>query len=63
MCSQRSCHARVAAATSASAPGSRSAAAPVDLTAGDSVRHDAAQPHLYQGLAARNRALLLMIYP
>jgi hypothetical protein len=31
--------------------------------AGDSVRHDAAQPHLYQGLATRNRALLLMIYP
>jgi mannose-6-phosphate isomerase-like protein (cupin superfamily) len=39
------------------------AAGPVDLAAGDSVRHDAGQPHLYQGLAARNRALLLMIYP
>jgi transcriptional regulator with XRE-family HTH domain len=39
------------------------AAGPVDLTAGDSVRHDAGQPHLYQGLAGRNRALLLMIYP
>jgi hypothetical protein len=35
----------------------------VDLAVGDSVRHDAAQPHLYPGLAARNRALLLMIYP
>ena len=42
---------------------SRPAAGPVDLAAGDSVRHDAGQPHLYQGLAARNRALLLMIYP
>ena len=39
------------------------AAGPVDLSAGDSVRHDAGQPHLYQGLAAHNRALLLMIYP
>ena len=39
------------------------AAGPVDLAEGDSARHDAGQPHLYQGLAARNRALLLMIYP
>jgi transcriptional regulator with XRE-family HTH domain len=35
---------------------------PVDLTAGDSVHHDAAVPHVYQGLQAENRALLLMIY-
>jgi hypothetical protein len=35
---------------------------PVDLTAGDSVHHDAALPHVYQGLQAGNRALLLMIY-
>ena len=36
---------------------------PVDLAPGDSVRHDAALPHVYQGLQAENRALLLMIYP
>ncbi len=35
---------------------------PVDLAAGDSVHHDAALPHLYQGLRPENRALLLMIY-
>jgi hypothetical protein len=35
---------------------------PVDLAAGDSVHHDAALPHLYQGLHHENRALLLMIY-
>ena len=35
---------------------------PVDLAAGDSVHHDAALPHLYQGLHEENRALLLMIY-
>ena len=38
------------------------AAGPVDLAAGDSVHHDAALPHVYQGLQAENRALLLMIY-
>ncbi len=35
---------------------------PVDLAPGDSVHHDAALPHLYQGLQPENRALLLMIY-
>jgi transcriptional regulator with XRE-family HTH domain len=35
---------------------------PVDLAPGDSVRHDAAVPHLYEGLHDGNRALLLMIY-
>lgn len=39
------------------------AAAPADLAAGDSIHHDAAEPHVYEGLAAENRALLLMIYP
>lgn len=39
------------------------AADPVDLAAGDSVHHDAALPHVYQGLQPGNRALLLMIYP
>ncbi len=32
------------------------------LTPGDSIYHDAAQPHIYQGLDPQNRALLLMIY-
>ncbi|WP_206685890.1 helix-turn-helix domain-containing protein [Kribbella qitaiheensis] len=36
--------------------------APVDLAAGDSVHHQAAQPHVYEGLADDNQALLLMIY-
>ena len=36
---------------------------PANLVAGDSIHHDAAQPHIYQGLQADNRALLLMIYP
>jgi transcriptional regulator with XRE-family HTH domain len=36
---------------------------PADLAAGDSVHHDAAQPHIYQGLESDNRALLLMLYP
>jgi transcriptional regulator with XRE-family HTH domain len=34
----------------------------VDLAPGDSIRHDAAHPHVYQGLTDDNRALLLMIY-
>jgi hypothetical protein len=38
------------------------AAAPADLAMGDSIHHDAAEPHVYEGLAAENRALLLMIY-
>jgi len=33
-----------------------------DLAPGDSIRHDAAVPHVYQGLAPGSRALLLMIY-
>ena len=36
---------------------------PADLAAGDSIHHDAAQPHIYQGLEPDNHALLLMIYP
>ncbi|WP_344220609.1 XRE family transcriptional regulator [Kribbella sancticallisti] len=36
--------------------------APVDLGAGDSIHHQAAQPHLYEGLDGDNQALLLMIY-
>jgi transcriptional regulator with XRE-family HTH domain len=36
--------------------------APAGLAAGDSVWHDAAEPHVYQGIGERNRALLLMIY-
>jgi transcriptional regulator with XRE-family HTH domain len=39
------------------------AAHPADLAAGDSIHHDAAQPHIYQGLEPDSRALLLMIYP
>jgi transcriptional regulator with XRE-family HTH domain len=39
------------------------AARPADLAAGDSIHHDAAQPHVYQGLEAENSALLLMLYP
>ena len=35
---------------------------PADLAPGDSVHHDAAVPHVYQGLHPENRALLLMIY-
>jgi transcriptional regulator with XRE-family HTH domain len=35
---------------------------PADLTAGDSIHHDAAQPHLYEGLEPENHALLLMSY-
>jgi transcriptional regulator with XRE-family HTH domain len=37
--------------------------APVDLAEGDSVHFGAASPHLYQGLAARNTAVLLMLHP
>ena len=36
---------------------------PVDLAAGDSVHFGAAGPHLYRGLGARNRAVLLMLHP
>lgn len=36
--------------------------APVDLAAGDSVHHQAAQRHVYEGLDDDNQALLLMIY-
>jgi transcriptional regulator with XRE-family HTH domain len=36
---------------------------PADLAAGDSIHHDAAQPHIYEGLDPENRALLLMLYP
>jgi transcriptional regulator with XRE-family HTH domain len=39
------------------------AARPADLAVGDSIHHDAAQPHVYQGLEPENRALLLMLYP
>jgi transcriptional regulator with XRE-family HTH domain len=39
------------------------AAHPADLAVGDSIHHDAAQPHVYQGLEPDSRALLLMIYP
>jgi transcriptional regulator with XRE-family HTH domain len=35
---------------------------PADLMPGDSIHHDAARPHVYQGLADGSRALLLMIY-
>jgi transcriptional regulator with XRE-family HTH domain len=38
-------------------------AAPVDLAEGDSVHFGAAVPHLYQGLAGRNTAVLLMLHP
>jgi transcriptional regulator with XRE-family HTH domain len=37
--------------------------APVDLAEGDSVHFGAASPHLYQGLAGRNTAVLLMLHP
>ncbi|WP_214409301.1 helix-turn-helix domain-containing protein [Sphaerisporangium fuscum] len=36
--------------------------APAELSEGDSVRFDAARPHLYQGHDARNRAVLLMLH-
>jgi len=36
---------------------------PVDLGEGDSVHFSAATPHLYRGLAERNRAVLLMLHP
>jgi hypothetical protein len=39
------------------------AADPANLAAGDSIQHDAAQPHVYQGLEPENRAVLLMLYP
>lgn len=35
----------------------------VDLAAGDSAHFAAAVPHAYRGLAPRNQALLLMLYP
>jgi transcriptional regulator with XRE-family HTH domain len=36
---------------------------PTELAEGDSIRFDAAFPHLYQGHAAHNRAILLMAHP
>ena len=36
--------------------------APEELTEGDSIRFDAAHPHVYRGHAARNRAVLLMLH-
>jgi transcriptional regulator with XRE-family HTH domain len=39
------------------------ASGPVPLATGDSIHHDAAEPHVYQGLEADNRAVLLMLYP
>ena len=33
------------------------------LDAGDSIRFDAARPHVYEGHGPRNRALLLMLHP
>jgi transcriptional regulator with XRE-family HTH domain len=38
------------------------ASSPVQLATGDSIHHDAALPHVYQGIEADNRALLLMLY-
>ena len=35
---------------------------PTDLAEGDSIRFDAARPHVYQGHARHNRALLLMLH-
>jgi transcriptional regulator with XRE-family HTH domain len=34
-----------------------------ELTEGDSIRFDAARPHLYRGRTARNQAVLLMLHP
>lgn len=39
------------------------ATSPADLAVGDSIHHDAAQPHVYQGLEPENQAVLLMLYP
>jgi transcriptional regulator with XRE-family HTH domain len=39
------------------------ASSPVVLAAGDSIHHDAAQSHVYEGLESDSRALLLMLYP
>jgi mannose-6-phosphate isomerase-like protein (cupin superfamily) len=39
------------------------AARAAHLAAGDSIYHDAAQPHVYEGLEPGNGALLLMLYP
>ncbi|MEV1172011.1 cupin domain-containing protein [Nonomuraea sp. NPDC049784] len=36
---------------------------PTDLAEGDSIRFNAARPHLYRGHAADNRAVLLMVHP
>ncbi|WP_326830059.1 hypothetical protein OIE13_12965 [Streptosporangium sp. NBC_01810] len=36
---------------------------PTDLAEGDSIRFNAARPHLYRGHAAHNRAVLLMLHP
>lgn len=37
--------------------------AAADLETGDSIRFDAARPHVYQGRGPRNRAVLLMLHP
>jgi hypothetical protein len=37
--------------------------APIKLGEGDSVRFDAARPHVYQGHDDRNSAVLLMLHP
>ena len=37
--------------------------APVDLGEGDSIRFDAARPHVYQGRTGDDRAVLLMLHP
>jgi transcriptional regulator with XRE-family HTH domain len=36
---------------------------PADLAIGDSIHHDAARPHVYEGLEPDSQALLLMLYP
>ncbi|WP_439679633.1 helix-turn-helix domain-containing protein [Embleya sp. MST-111070] len=38
------------------------AADPRELAAGDSIRFDAARPHVYRGLDEHNRAVLLMVH-
>lgn len=37
--------------------------APIDLVEGDSIRFDAARPHVYQGHDGQNSAVLLMLHP
>jgi hypothetical protein len=36
---------------------------PTDLAERDSIRFEAARPHLYRGHARQNRAVLLMLHP